>query len=298
MTDFRLPLSSAALLVALLSAPRPAAAGLDACGDIHVQAEATCELVPPGVECEGMCTPLSVEAACAAELGVECVGSCDELPGAECTGQCTADCEAECDELEPGEIDCRGACEADCGGRCEAHCEAAEDSAECVAQCRGNCSASCEGSCDVELPEADCEASCEASCEGSCQVDTNFDCQMECQSMGFSDCEAEIQGGCQLECEGDDGALFCEGQYVDHGDNLDECIDSLRAVIAAHVMVEGEAYSESGCTDGEGCMVEARARAKVSSDCSVRRPGPSGAAGGAAMLLPLLGSLLWRRRRR
>jgi hypothetical protein len=131
-------------------------------------------------------------------------------------------------------------------------------------------------------------------------VDANFDCQMECQAMGFSDCEAELQGGCELECEGERGALFCEGQYIDHGDNLDECIDSLRAVIEAHVMVEGEASASSECTDEDGCSVEARARGKVSSDCSVATPGIAvgGASSAAALLLlPALALLRSRRRR-
>jgi MYXO-CTERM domain-containing protein len=273
------------------------AGGISSCGNIHVEAEATCE-VRTGIECEGMCTPLSVQAACSAQLAADCSGGCDELPSVDCQGECTTSCEASCSDLEPGEFDCQGACEADCGGSCEASCEGEDDSAGCMAQCQGACTAGCEGSCDVELPEADCEAGCEASCEGSCEVDANLDCQLECQSEGFAECEAEVQGGCELACETEQGALFCDGQYVDHGDNLQECIDAIEAFIEAHVMVEGEASAESGCTDGEGCMVEARAEGRVTTDCSVGDPGRSTGTGGGAAALGLLAGLVCVRRRR
>lgn len=289
-------------MAAVLLQPTTAQAGIESCGNIHVEAEAMCELVSPGVSCMGMCTPLSVQAACAAELAVECGASCDELPTVDCQGECSASCEASCTDLESGEFDCQGACEADCGGSCEASCEAQADeeggSAECMAQCQGACSASCEGSCDVELPEADCEAGCEASCQGSCEVDANLDCQLGCQSEGFAECEAEIQGGCEIACEGEEGVIFCDGQYVDHGDNLKECIDAIEAWIDAHVMVEAEAESSSSCTEEDGCMVEARAEARVTTDCSVGAAGEQPRGGGGAWLLVGLGVLLGLRRRR
>src|SRR5262245_26961869 len=77
-------------------APRAAQAGIDACGDIHVEADAQCEVIPPGASCEAMCEPVALRAACAAELAASCDGGCNKLPSATCTGSCEADCEADC----------------------------------------------------------------------------------------------------------------------------------------------------------------------------------------------------------
>ena len=251
--------------------PNAAQAGIGACGDIHVEAEAMCEVVAPGATCEGMCEPIAVRAACAAQLAASCTGKCDDLPSVSCEGECSGDCMAECTKLDPGELDCQGSCEADCDGRCAAHCEADSNKGECEASCQGSCSASCEGSCDVELPEADCDAHCEASCQGSCEADANFDCQADCQAEGSADCEAEVTGGCEVECKGTEGALFCDGQYIDHGDHLDMCIAALRAALDIQVM--SEASGMASCGDGKGCSAEGEASAKVTSACAVTTPG-------------------------
>lgn len=254
--------------------------GLAACGNIHVEAEAQCEVIPPSVECESMCTPVTVKAACSAMLAAECDGMCDELPSVDCSGQCVAECSAEC-TVDPGKFDCRAACEGDCSGRCDAACAASEDGAGCMAMCQGSCSVSCDSHCDVELPEADCDASCEASCEGSCQVETNLDCQISCQAEAHADCELEVTGGCKTACESMEGALFCDGQYVDHGSNLEQCLDALRN-LDAHVEV----------------MAEGHAEGSVSSNCSVALPGSKRAAQPAAWaMLGLLFALAHRRKR-
>lgn len=272
-------------------------AGIGACGDIHVEASAQCEVVAPGASCKGMCTPLSVRAACAAKLAADCEGTCKDLPSVDCTGSCQADCGAACTKLDPGMLDCQGACEADCGGDCDVRCAASSKRAACEASCKGSCSASCQGSCDVELPKGDCDAHCEASCNGSCETDANFDCQLDCQAMGSADCEAEVTGGCELECDTQQGALFCDGQYVDHGDKLDMCIDALRA--ALDIEVTSEATGEAACTSGSGCAAKGMARAQVSTDCAVAYPGwGSSRLSVLCAMSWLLGLGLVRRRRR
>ena len=276
--------------------PRPAQAGIGACGDIHVEAQAQCTVIPPGAQCEAMCEPIAVRAACAARLAVDCRAECTDLPSVECRGSCMADCSADCD-VDPGKFDCKVACEAECSGGCAGQCKADSDSASCEAACEGNCSASCDSSCDVELPEADCEAACDASCEGSCEADANFDCQADCQAEAAAKCEVDVQGGCEVECQSQQGALFCDGQYVDHGDNLKECADALRA--ALNIKVSGETSGSSSCTGGQ-CMAEGRARGKVSSDCAIFEPGAHRRSG-ALMLLGIgwvLALGVWRRRSR
>jgi hypothetical protein len=177
---------------------------------------------------------------------------------AECTGEC---------KVDPGKFDCEAACRADCDGQCEGQFSASSDKATCMAQCSGSCGVSCRSSCDVDLPDADCNAKCEAGCEGSCKVDTNFDCQADCQAKGYAKCQAEIQGECKARCESDEGALFCDGQFVDNGDELDECVAALKAAFNAKVTVKAESEGESGC-DGGTCEASGSARANVSSDCS------------------------------
>ncbi|MBN1654466.1 MAG: hypothetical protein JXA30_11910 [Deltaproteobacteria bacterium] len=225
-------------------------ASIRSCGNIHIEASAECELIPPSADCEIECTPVAIEAACDAKLALECEGDCDLSASVDCTGECQANCEADC-EVEPGEFDCAADCSADCYASCEGHCEADEDSASCRGRCEASCDASCDAECDVELPSADCEAGCEASCNGSCEAEANFDCQIECQGEAYADCELDMQGGCEAACKTEEGALFCDGSYVDYGDNLDECVAALKAALDIRV----EAYGEAGC-EGGSCSAE------------------------------------------
>jgi hypothetical protein len=273
--------------------PAHAEQGIAACGDIQLEAQAECEVVPPGAECKAMCEPLAVRAQCDIRIAGECRASCDELPTVDCNADCSASCSADCDKLDPGHFDCAAACGADCEGRCSADCEASDDRASCEASCDGSCKASCDASCEGTPPMIDCEAGCEASCEGSCEVDANIDCQAECQGDARADCEAELQGGCDVACESHDGALFCDGQYVDYGDNLKTCVDALKAAIHAHVM--GEAEAQSSCS-GNSCS--GSAKAKVSSDCAVSIPAPGRSGSWPATIFAVLALSRLRRPRR
>lgn len=280
-------------------APAPAHAkpgvALDACGNVHVEVDAQCVVVPPSAQCKAMCDPISVEAACAADLSVECRGECDKLPSVTCMGDCRADCEGDC-RVDPGKFDCKTRCEADCGGSCDTQCARAGNRTECETSCEGSCSAYCDSSCDIEAPSVDCDAHCEASCNGSCEVETNLDCQVACQSRGKVECTARVKGGCEVQCQAQEGALFCNGQYIDHDDQLQECVDALRAAVEAHVMIETS--GESMCANG---TCTASGRAKVKSDCAVLDPGAANSSGASSWLAGIaigLGVLLSRRRRR
>ena len=269
-----------------------ARADLGACGQIDVRAEAECEVVPPSAQCETMCTPISVRASCSAKLAASCDASCSKLPSVDCHGTCEAGCKGDC-MIDPGKFDCRADCQADCDGRCAAGCASKGDKTACMASCSGSCSVSCDNQCDVQLPKADCNAVCKASCEGSCKVETNLDCQVDCQAKGYAKCEADVTGGCKTRCQGKKGTLFCDGNYVDTGDNLQECVDALKATLNAHVM--GSASGTSSCTGNE-CT--ASGKASVSSDCSVQRAGKRESATPALLLLALGIAYAARRRSR
>jgi hypothetical protein len=263
-------------VVALAAASQAqiAFADLGACNEIAVTAQAQCEVVPPSLQCQQRCTPVSIRAVCSARLAVNCDAGCNKLPSVDCGVQCSASCDTKC-KVDPGKFDCRVACEGDCSGRCDASCKSHSDGTQCRADCMGACSVSCEKSCNVKLPSADCSGMCKASCDGSCRVDPNLDCQIDCQAKGYASCETEVKGGCEIACQGKEGALFCDGQYVDHGDNLQMCIDALKARL--NVKVTASSSGSANC-DGGACTAEGAA--SVKSDCSVVQPGGRGRHGG------------------
>ena len=110
------------------------------------------------------------------------------------------------------------------------------------------------------------------------------------QADAYAQCKVDVQGGCKVDCEAHEGALFCQGQYVDHGDNLQECVDARRAYLDAHV--EWEAEGSSSCANGS-CMAEG----KASASCSASPASMGAAPVGSAALLFGLSTLLRRRRR-
>jgi MYXO-CTERM domain-containing protein len=114
-----------------------------------------------------------------------------------------------------------------------------------------------------------------------------MDCQVECQAAGSARCEAELQGGCELQCEEPEGAIFCDGEYVDHGGHAEECIDALNAFLESHV----QASSSASCS-GNSCEAEA----KASCQCSV--PGRRGAPTWPALVAAALAALAGAARRR
>ena len=103
----------------------------------------------------------------------------------------------------------------------------------------------------VTPAEANCQAKCDASCSGSCKAEANADCQIDCQASGFADCQVELEGGCKGHCSEPEGALFCDGNYVDAGNNLQECIAALQALFNIEVYADGSAM----CS-GNTCMAE------------------------------------------
>lgn len=273
---------SAALV---LFTPSVAEAGIAACGNIDVRAEARCEVVVEG-GCTVQCEPVRFEAACSAKLEASCRGQCTGSAEASCQGTCAADCQGRC-EADPGSLDCAGSCKGSCEADCSGKCSSSGNRSECEASCKATCSGTCDAQCTGTPPSASCDAKCEASCQGSCQARANIDCQVDCQSSGYASCKAELEGGCKARCSQPEGALFCDGQYVDTGNNLQNCIDALRA--ALNIEVEGAA----SCSGNE-CT----ARGSASASCAtspVEAPLPGGL---MALGVGALGAGIWRRRRR
>jgi MYXO-CTERM domain-containing protein len=232
---------------AFLLTPTQAHAGIDACGGIYLEAGAECEVIPPSAACTTQCTPLSVQATCAADLQAQCSTECTGSASLECSGSCETNCQAEC-EVNPGSFDCATYCTADCAGGCDAQCS----DSQCVATCEANCSATCDTECNVVPASADCTASCEGSCSGSCTAESTLSCQSACTSSLYVDCTTDVQGGCVTACDSTDGALFCDGHYVDVEGDLAACVSALKDLLN----IEVSGYADASC-EGNTCKAEA-----------------------------------------
>ena len=247
--------------------PRLAHAGLEACGNIDVKAEAKCTVMTSG-GCTAQCTPVSFHAACEGKATVSCDGQCTGTVDASCTGSCDTDCEAKCN-VDPGNYSCSGSCQGSCATDCEATCMGQAQgssgtgsaSGDCKAQCQGNCNAKCNASCSGTPPTADCKAKCSASCSGKCQAKVTAKCQVDCQAK-FDEvkCESDFMGGCTVQCTDPKGAIFCDGQYVDSGGNLSNCADALNALLNLK-------FDASGSASCMGNECQAQGKASVSA-CS------------------------------
>ena len=278
----------AAALFGSLAFPATARAGIsDSCG-LDIGAGADCEMVVSG-GCVTQCQPLSFTAQCAADLYVGCDGQCNASYEVECTTTCQGSCEAEC-QVDPGTFDCAASCRADCAGNCDASCVGVNDTAECRASCKATCSGECDARCNVTPPDADCMAQCQGCCEGSCDARANIDCQIMCQTTGYVDCQATLQGGCETQCQTPEGALFCDGQYVDVGSKLDQCVADLKSSL--DIVVEGYTYADGECSGGS-CSGEAGAGVS----CMAAPGAPGGAAFGLLAGLVALGLVAMRRRK-
>lgn len=254
----RFTFASLAIVPALVLAPRLAHAGLEACNNIDVRANASCKVEVEG-GCTAQCTPVSVEAACAGKLTATCDGECSADVDIDCRATCQGSCSGKCSATE-GKLDCRGdctaSCDADCDGQCAGSANASGGTASCKVKCQANCGAKCDVQCDATAPTATCEGKCNASCEGSCKAKASAKCQIDCQAKLEGSCKVEIEGGCKARCQKPEGALFCDGQYVDTGNNLQSCIDALRETL--NIQVSGSASAE--CS-GNNCTAEAEGTA-------------------------------------
>jgi hypothetical protein len=103
-----------------------------------------------------------------------------------------------------------------------------------------------------------------------------------------------MRGGCVVQCQQPSGAVVCNGQFVDHGGNAEECLNALRALVEVDASARGSASSE--CSGGT-CTAEAEGEAKASASCTMAQGRP--ARGGLLGLGLLLGvGALVRIRRR
>jgi hypothetical protein len=286
---------SALLAVPLLVSAPARAASISDCGNIDIDASATCTVEVNG-GCTVMCTPVNFEAACAAKLDVMCDASCNASLDASCTASCDTDCEAQC-SVNPPEFDCAASCKLDGSAQCEAECSSSANKTECAASCKAHFAAQCDAKCTGTPPSANCTAKCSAKCKGSCTASANLSCQIDCQKPTlYASCEATLSGGCTADCKAPSGALFCDGSYVDHNGAVKDCIDAIENALPT-VTVDTSATGNASCDDAGTC--QATGDASASASCAF---SPIGSARGANVaggfaLFAALGAVCFRRRK-
>ncbi len=278
-TLFAVPFAFAAFAAPMLLASEASATtGLAACGNINVSASAKCEAKVSG-GCEAQCTPGNFQLKCEGSCSAMCNASFDAQCNIDCTGSCNADC-----KVNPGQFDCQGKCELDASASCSAKCQSSTDKTGCDGACKATYKAECSAKCNVVPPSATCDAKCKAKCEGGCTAKANIGCQVDCQ--GGCVAKADLPS-CKAQCQTPQGALFCDGQYVDAGNNLQNCIDALNNILTFKVTV----YGSAACA-GNSC------EAKGGFSCNAAPTAPSGTAGWVVFGACVAGLAMVTRRRR
>lgn len=262
-------LLAAAIAVMPLSLAAQNALAAEPCGNFSLDYISkngiSCKIEVEG-GCTAKCTPLSFEAGC--------TGQCTATPTTtDCTASCGTQCVAQCD---PAKLDCFVGCHDECDQPVIDKCTATHPNDDCVNQARAQCDMHCNAQCEVAT-DTNCQEHCTTCCSGSCNTQVNYDCDYNCF--------ADLKGGCDVQCQDPDGAIFCNGQYVDAAD-LDACITYLSQ---QGITVDVSARGTVTC-DVTGCAGEGSAAAGI---CSVSSPGldRTGAAAGGASLA-LLGAVL------
>ncbi|MES1176303.1 MAG: hypothetical protein ABUL62_18415 [Myxococcales bacterium] len=281
-------LSAASLALQMLSTA-PAHAGIDACRNIDVEANGKCD-VRVDAKCDVSCTPFNVQAACAAQVDVTYSASCPKVPSVSCQADCQGECEASC-EATPAQFDCAASCRANAAADCDAQCASNAKQSECTASCQATFAADCDASCHVTPGTADCSGKCQGSCSGSCTAQSELECQFEAQGQAYASCEASVQGRCEADCTKPEGALFCDGEYIDHTGTLQDCIDAIKATIPS-VTIDVSAQGSASCS-GNRCVAEGSA----SANCAFAPSGPEHEVAGVFATFVALGAICLRRRR-
>lgn len=239
-----------AAIVAAALCSTPARAGIPECNDLRLENAFSCE-IRGSLDCEAGCEGLGIyKKACATELHTVCRDTCTLDPEPTCTDECTEQCSSDCDAGV--NVICIHNCFDECVGACDASCSDADD----PATCRASCEATCDGECDIQCEatvNGSCYQHCIECCGGSCGAQANMTCQQDCQEEEFETCEYGLQGECSASCDAE-GALFCDGEFVMAGPEMQGCMDAL---IARGIMEVEEALDDvvietpsAGCSAG------------------------------------------------
>ena len=199
----------------------------DECFGIDIDVGADCGILA-GLDFFAECDPLAVEAACIAELGVDCGVEAFAACTASLVAQCQADLEAGgaifCDGQFVGGDLCWGGIDVDVDVDLDGCLDLDVDvdvdvdldlclnvDLDLNLDCAVEVGAECYAACDPLAVEAWCYA----------EVESCGDYDENCDLGAFAACQAEVIAKCQADCDLE-GALFCDGGvYV----GADICLD-------------------------------------------------------------------------
>jgi len=214
--------------VALSLLALPAHAGDNDCGGIELESIESCDL-------ESGC-----QADCAAPNLV-----------AACNGRCDGPSDLAC--ITAGESECASECSGGAGGSggsaafaCIDYCEA-----ECLE--RVSCSVGDDGDCEALVANCDvlCRNTCldkiNANCESQCNAGYAVACAVTAQRECLVGCSGELRNACREDCGQEDGALFCDGQYI-AADNLPACNRFLNRTYDVMFDIEAPQSVDLSCT--------------------------------------------------
>lgn len=288
----------AGALVSLLAAPA-AAQGIEECGNVYVESDANCGYLYDE-ECTESCTVGNVYDACAAITYPTCDQECTPVLEQSCVETCRTTCDPDCETLPAGAAteNCFGLCFEECQGDCDAVCADVDDEEACEASCGYTCSVNCEGRCDEVGNDDTCDTTCTSACSGACEADSEQECQIDCQLREREACEAAVIARCETDCGGTDGALFCDGKYVDHQDNLEQCVDYLEGFVDGGVDVDPDANIDCEEDDGTECAGDAELDTAFGCNGAEVKNTETPLFAGALLMLSATGWLIRRRRRR
>lgn len=204
--------------------PSSAEAAVPECSGVNIGADAQCEQRVE-IGCQSSCELDDVLLACAAELTASCKAQCDFDFDVQCSDDCGATCEQRC---LTGDVVCHDECADECSVHCVDTCADAEDPRQCRATCEATCQSECDQACGELTLDAACDEHCNRCCVGSCTAQANFDCQLGCQGDVFEACQLDTVDQCGASC-GTSGTIYCDGQFVAGGDEVEPCMDALDA---------------------------------------------------------------------
>jgi hypothetical protein len=270
---FAVPAAAFAFAVPMLLSAPAQAADLSACSNIQIGGSAKCEVKVSG-GCDVQCTPFNASLSCHAKLQGMCNAT---LP--QCSIDCEAGCKGECN-VNPGSFDCQAKCEAQVNVDCSGKCASSANKAQCDASCRATAKGECGAKCNVVPPSANCDVKCKAKCEGGCNGKARLDCQIQAQAG----CVAMVEGGCKAQCKQPEGAVFCDGQFIETS-SVQKCMSQLESLFKFHASLD------ASCS-GNTC------EASASVGCSAAPTAPTGMASWFGLGASVAGIALVAARRR
>jgi MYXO-CTERM domain-containing protein len=111
-------------------------------------------------------------------------------------------------------------------------------------------------------------------------------CQSQCQEQSYPQCKNDFVKTCTTQCGQPEGALFCDGSYVDVGGDLTACVDALNTVLNAKITVT--ASGSSSC-EGNNCTGNGTVKASCAASPSPASGGAIGALG-AMLAMAVVGA--------